>query len=82
MLRVVPFWCVAVRAAVVASSGWIAGRGLSWSRGWRSGAICVGALLCLIRGATAGGHWESSSARKQLARTAAKAGVRRRFAPH
>jgi site-specific recombinase XerD len=42
----------------------------------------VGALLCVIRGATAGRHWESSSARKQLARTAAKAGVRRRFAPH
>jgi integrase len=42
----------------------------------------VGALLCVIRGATAGRHWESSAARKQLARTAAKAGVRRRFAPH
>ena len=42
----------------------------------------VGALLCVIRGATAGRQWESSSARKQLARTAAKAGVRRRFAPH
>lgn len=36
----------------------------------------------MIRGATAGRHWESSSARKQLARTAAKAGARRRFAPH
>jgi hypothetical protein len=32
----------------------------------------VGALLCVIRGVTAGRHWESSSARKQLAR----------FAPH
>jgi len=42
----------------------------------------VGALLCVIRGATAGRHWESSSARKQLARTAEKASVRRRFAPH
>ena len=41
----------------------------------------VGALLCVIRGATAGRHWESSSARKQLARTAETAGVRRRFAP-
>ena len=40
------------------------------------------ALLCVIRGASAGRHWESSSARKQLARTAANAGVRRRFAPH
>jgi integrase len=42
----------------------------------------VGALLCVIRGATAGGHWESSLARKQLGRTAVKAGVRRRFTPH
>ena len=42
----------------------------------------VGALLCVIRGATAGRRWESSSARKQLARTAVRAGVRRRFAPH
>ena len=38
--------------------------------------------MCVIRGATAGRHRESSSARKQLARTAANAGVRRRFAPH
>jgi integrase len=42
----------------------------------------VGALLCVIRGATAGRHWEPSSARKQLARSAARAAVRRRFAPH
>jgi hypothetical protein len=42
----------------------------------------VGALLCVIRGATAGRHWEPSAARKQLRRTAALAGVRRRFAPH
>jgi hypothetical protein len=34
-----------------------------------------GALLCVIRGATAGRHWEASSARKQLARTAEKARV-------
>jgi Phage integrase family len=42
----------------------------------------LGTLLCVIRGATAGRRWEQSSARKQLARTAARAGVRRRFAPH
>lgn len=42
----------------------------------------VGALLCVIRGATAGRRWEPSAARKQLRRTAALAGVRRRFAPH
>jgi site-specific recombinase XerD len=42
----------------------------------------VGVLLCVIHGATAGRHWEQSAARKQLRRTAAAAGVRRRFAPH
>jgi integrase len=42
----------------------------------------VGALLCVVRGASARRHWDPSAARKQLARTAAQAGVRRRFAPH
>ena len=42
----------------------------------------VGALLCVIHGATAGRRWEPSAARKQLRRTAMRAGVRRRFAPH
>jgi len=41
----------------------------------------VGALFCVIRGATVGRRWESSSARKQLARTAASAGVGGRLAP-
>jgi integrase len=34
----------------------------------------VGALLCVIHGATAGRHWEQSAARKQLRRTAVRAG--------
>jgi site-specific recombinase XerD len=42
----------------------------------------VGALLCVIHGATAGRHWEASAARKQLHHAALAAGVRRRFAPH
>ncbi len=46
------------------------------------GRLPVGALLCVIHGATAGRHWEQSAARKQLRRAAAAAGVRRRFAPH
>jgi integrase len=45
-------------------------------------SLPVGALLCVIRGATAGRHWEPSAARKQLRRTAELTGVRRRFAPH
>ncbi|MGO9901026.1 MAG: tyrosine-type recombinase/integrase, partial [Solirubrobacteraceae bacterium] len=42
----------------------------------------VGPLLCVIHGPTAGRNWDQASARRQLARTAAAAGVRRRFAPH
>jgi len=37
----------------------------------------VGALLCVIHGATAGRHWEPSAARKQLRPTAALAGRHR-----
>ena len=46
------------------------------------GGLPVGALLCVIHGATSGRQWEQSAARKQLRRAALAAGVRRRFAPH
>ena len=42
----------------------------------------VGPLLCVINGTTRGRHWSSAAARAALRRTAAAAGVRRRFAPH
>jgi site-specific recombinase XerD len=42
----------------------------------------VGSLFCVIHGPTAGRAWEPASARRQLGRIAAAAGVRRRFAPH
>jgi site-specific recombinase XerD len=42
----------------------------------------VGPLLCVIDGPTRGRRWVSDAARTQLRRVAAKAGVRRRFAPH
>src|ERR671918_2280377 len=42
----------------------------------------VGPLLCVINGPTRGRHWSSGAARADLRRTAAQAGVRRRFAPH
>jgi site-specific recombinase XerD len=41
----------------------------------------VGPLLCVVDG-TRGRPWASDAARAQLRRFAAKAGVRRRFAPH
>ena len=42
----------------------------------------VGPLLCVSNGATRGRHWSPAAARAELRRTAATAGVRRRFAPH
>jgi len=42
----------------------------------------VGALLCVIYGPTRGRSWTATAARAQLRRVAARAGVRRRFAPH
>jgi len=42
----------------------------------------VGPLFCVINGATRGRQWSTTAARADLRRTAAAAGVRRRFAPH
>jgi integrase/recombinase XerD len=39
-------------------------------------------LFCVIDGCTRGRPLTASNARQQLRRTAARAGVRRRFAPH
>ncbi len=44
--------------------------------------IPVGPLFCVIDGRTRGRPLTSTSVRQQLRRTAAKAGARRRFAPH
>jgi site-specific recombinase XerD len=42
----------------------------------------LGALFCVIRGPTAGRPWSPACARAHLHRLCARAGVRRRFAPH
>ena len=42
----------------------------------------VGALFCILNGPTQGRPWSAPAAREQLRRIAARAGVRRRFAPH
>ena len=42
----------------------------------------VGSLFCVINGPTAGRPWSDSQVRLALRRTAAQAGIRRRFAPH
>jgi site-specific recombinase XerD len=44
--------------------------------------IPVGPLFCVIDGRTRGRSLTTTSVRQQLRRTAANAGVRRRFAPH
>ncbi len=45
-------------------------------------SLRVGLLFCVVTGPTRGRPWSSSQARTTLHRTASKAGVRRRFAPH
>ena len=42
----------------------------------------VGLLFCVLNGPTQGRRWSTGAARADLRRTAAAAGVRRRFAPH
>src|SRR3954465_7051970 len=45
-------------------------------------ALPVGPLFCVLNGRTRGHQWSTAAARAELRRTAAAAGVRRRFAPH
>jgi len=45
-------------------------------------SLPVGALFCVIHGPTFGRPWSAASVRAQLRVVAARAGVRRRFAPH
>jgi site-specific recombinase XerD len=42
----------------------------------------IGPLFCVINGPTCGRPWSSSQVRVALRRTALRAGIRRRFAPH
>jgi site-specific recombinase XerD len=45
-------------------------------------SLPIGALFCVISGPTRGRPWSDPAARTQLRRLAARAAVRRRFAPH
>jgi integrase len=45
-------------------------------------ALPIGPLFCIINGRTRRRPWTTSGARAELRRAAARAGVRRRFAPH
>jgi site-specific recombinase XerD len=42
----------------------------------------VGPLFCIIDGPTRGRPWSSANVRVEFRRLAARAGIRRRFAPH
>jgi site-specific recombinase XerD len=45
-------------------------------------ALPIGPFSCVINGPTRGRPWSAAAARADLGKTAAAAGVRRRFAPH
>jgi integrase/recombinase XerD len=45
-------------------------------------ALPIGPLFCVINGRTRGRPWTTTGARAELRRAAARAAVRRRFAPH
>jgi integrase len=45
-------------------------------------ALPAGPLFCIIDGRTRGRAWSAAAVRSELRRLAARAGVRRRFAPH
>ena len=77
-----PFWSGAARAGAVARSAWTRGDGSNCCHGSSCGASCRSVRCCVINGATHGRHWSPAAARAELRRTAAAAGVRRRFAPH
>jgi integrase len=69
--------CATARAAAGARSAWTAGAGITSGPGSSSGWVC----RCVVEGRTRGRPW-AAAASAQLRRVAAKAGVRRRFAPH
>ena len=58
--------------------------GLAAARPWLVARVelPVGPLFCVIDGPTRGRPWSSAAARAEFRRLAARAGVRRRFAPH
>jgi site-specific recombinase XerD len=59
-------------------------RGWDQLRPWLSARaeLPVGPLCCIIDGPTRGRPWSAAAVRSEFRRTAARAGVRRRFAPH
>jgi integrase/recombinase XerD len=76
-------WCATARAAGDARSGWTSGAGSSYGP-WLDARpeLPVGSLFCIIDGPTRGRPWSGAAVRTEFRRLTARAGVRRRFAPH
>jgi integrase len=71
------------RAAGAARSAGTPGAGNTCSPGLPPRLeLPVGPLFCTIDGPTCGRRWSSAGVRVEFRRLAARAGVRRRFAPH
>ena len=75
-------WSVGARAAGAERSAWTSVPGTARALELRAHRVPVGPLFCVINGRTRGWRWSPSAVRAELRRTAAVAGVRRRFAPH
>jgi site-specific recombinase XerD len=58
--------------------------GLGAARPWLTARVelPVGSLLCIIDGPTRGRPWSGAAVRTEFRQVAARARVRRRFAPH
>jgi hypothetical protein len=75
-------WSAAARAAAGARWAWTSGAGNTCAP-WLAGRaeLPVGPLFCIIDGRTRGRAWSAAAVRSEFRRVAARAGVRRRFAP-
>jgi len=67
----------AVRSAWTAGAGDSSSRGLSTAASYRSGRC-----FCVLHGPSRGRPWAPAAVRRELRRAGARAGVRRRLAPH
>ena len=75
-------WSGAARAGAVARSAWTPGAGSSSSRGSTAARAPGRSAALRHQRPDARRRWSPAAARAELRRTAASAGVRRRFAPH
>ncbi len=63
-------------------TAWTSGLGAAAPLAHCRAALPVGPLFCIIDGRTRGRAWAAAAVRTEFRRVAARAGVRRRFAPH